>query len=271
MTAFIETATARRREDVRMMMEKAPLEAVRREALKARERRSLAACLLRCGPGKKPGIIAEVKKASPSAGVIVEKYDPVSITRLYEKAGAIALSVVTEPHFFMGSDSHLADVRKSSDLPILRKDFICEEYQLYESVALGADVVLLIAAALDFHLMRDLYVVALALGLDVIVEVHTEEELEMVLPLSRAIIGVNNRNLRTLKVDLAVSRSLAPVIPPERIAISESGVKKRADMEELEELGYRGFLIGESLLRSSNPSILLGSMLAPHQAPHRPK
>ena len=271
MSDFMAEATNRRREDVRLMQEKVPLETMRREASKARERRSLADCLMRCGPGKKPGIIAEVKKASPSAGVIVAKYDPVSIVKMYEKGGAIALSVVTEPHFFMGSDSHLADVRKASKLPVLRKDFVCDIYQLYESVALGADVVLLIAAALDFHLLRELYVVALAIGLEVIVEVHTEDELEMVLPLAKSIIGVNNRNLRTLKVDLAVSRALAKMIPPGRIAISESGIKTRSDIEEMESLGYRGFLIGESLLRSSNPTILLGQMLAPHQAPHRQK
>lgn len=269
MSDFLDKATKQRREDVWRLLERVSLETMQRAASEVSEHRSLMDRLQSQGPGQKPAIIAEMKKASPSAGVIVEKYDPVAIARQYEQGGAIALSVVTEPHFFMGSNSHLENVRKSTKLPILRKDFICEIYQLYESAVLGVDVVLLIAAALDFHVLRDLYVVALAIGLEVIVEVHTQEELEMVLPLAKTIIGVNNRDLRTLKIDLSVSRELASMLPRDRLAISESGIRTRRDIEEMEALGYRGFLIGESLLRSSNPAILLRNMLAPPRPPTR--
>lgn len=271
MSDFLDKAMEQRREDVQRQMKRVPMETMQRAASQVLEHRSLMDCLRRKGPGRKPVIIAEMKKASPSAGVIVEKYDPVSIAKQYEQGGAMALSVVTEPHFFLGSNSHLEDVRKNTKLPILRKDFICEIYQLYESAVLGVDVVLLIAAALDFHVLRDLYVVALAIGLEVIVEVHTQEELEMVMPLAKTIIGVNNRDLHTLKTDLTVSRELAPLMPQDRASISESGIRTRRDIEELEALGYRGFLIGETLMRSSNPAIMLNNMLAPARPPTRLK
>jgi indole-3-glycerol phosphate synthase len=264
---FLRHVTRQRREDAEMLAAKRSLESLQREAALPLERRSLADRLRRAAGF--PAVLAEVKRASPSAGILRELYDPALIARQYQQAGAAAISVLTEPHYFLGNSRHLLDVREAVSLPILRKDFISTLYQVYESAALGADAVLLIAAALDFGTLRELYVVAMAIGLEVVVEVHTREELEIVLPLARTIIGVNNRNLKTLRTDLQVSRDLAPLIPRDRLAISESGIRTRDDILELQALGYAGFLVGESLLRSHHPGLALSGLIGPrrHGAP----
>ena len=206
-------------------------------------------------------IIAEVKKASPSAGILRQDYDPAGIASGYEKAGAVGISVLTEPVHFLGSEADLRAVRDAVTLPVLRKDFICDPYQVWEAAAWGADVVLLIAAALERQEMLLLYREAIALGLDVLAEVHDAQELESVLSLESAIIGVNSRNLKTLETDLGIARSLAGRIPPDRVRIAESGIKTRADIEELTQHGYQGFLIGESLLRDISPESALRDLL----------
>lgn len=240
---------AERREAVavaRAMVSEASLEtaAARREhhSLKAR---------LRAGGGT--GIIAEMKKASPSAGVLRPDYDPAAIAQAYTRNGAIGLSVLTEPLHFLGDESHLRAVRAVTPLPLLRKDFMCDPYQVTEAAAWGADVVLLIAAALPDALMHALYQRALALGLEVLAEVHTEAELQRVLPLAEAIIGVNSRDLKTLKTDLAVAHRLAASMPADRLSIAESGLSRREEILALETAGYDGFLIGESLVRQGDP------------------
>ena len=206
-------------------------------------------------------IIAEVKKASPSAGVLRPDYAPAEIAAGYAEAGAVGISVLTEPNHFMGSGADLRGVRAVVDLPVLRKDFMCDAYQILEAAAWGADMVLLIAAALDRQEMLLLYREAIGLGLEVLAEVHDREELERVLPLEEAIIGVNSRNLKTLETDLDTARSLAAAIPSERICIAESGIKRHADIVDLQQYGYRGFLVGESLLRQSDPSAALRALL----------
>ena len=206
-------------------------------------------------------IIAEVKKASPSAGLLRSDYHPAVIAAGYADAGAVGISVLTEPIHFQGSEEDLRAVRAVVNLPVLRKDFICDPYQILEAAAWGADVVLLIAAALNRQQMLLLYREALALGLEVLAEVHDEDELMRVLPLEQAIIGVNNRNLKTLETSLDVARSLACQIPADRLCIAESGVKTRAEIEDLEQYGYRGFLIGESLLRETSPADGLRQLL----------
>jgi indole-3-glycerol phosphate synthase len=211
--------------------------------------------------GQGTHVIAEIKKASPSAGLLRPDYQPAAIARVYEAAGAVAISVLTEPRHFQGSDQHLRDVRAAVKLPVLRKDFVCDPYQIHEAAALGADVVLLIVAALDVRRLKTLYDVAVGYGLDVLVESHTADELRRALELEKAIIGVNSRNLKTLKTDLAVARELATLIPRDRLAIAESGIKTRADIEELERLGYRGFLIGESLLSAGDPATKLAGLV----------
>lgn len=208
-------------------------------------------------------IIAEVKKASPSAGCLCEDYHPSRIAAEYERAGAAAISVLTEPRHFLGSDDALRSVRRAVTLPILRKDFISDPYQIYESAVLGADLVLLIVAALDQESLQKLYATATEIGLDVIVEVHTREELKRAVPLDKAILGVNNRDLTTLKTDLSVARRLAPFLPKDRLCIAESGIRTRGDIEALHALGYEGFLIGESLMKSSDVGKQLRSFFPP--------
>lgn len=208
-----------------------------------------------------PRIVAEVKKASPSAGLLRESYAPARIAAAYARAGAVGISVLTEPNHFLGSEADLRAVRKAVDLPILRKDFICDSYQLAEAAAWGADVILLIAAALDWRQCEFLFAESRELGLEVIVEVHTREELELALVCGDAIIGVNSRNLKTLKTDLATARELIDAVPDDRLCIAESGIRTRDDVLCLQAAGYDGFLIGETLLRRRSPGMALREMI----------
>jgi indole-3-glycerol phosphate synthase len=202
-----------------------------------------------------------MKKASPSAGLLQAAYRPVEIARRYRDAGAAAISVLTEPRHFKGSGSDLREVRRVVELPILRKDFMCDPYQVYEAAAWGADVILLIVAALERSVLEGLYREALACGLDVLVEAHTEAELDVGLGLEQAVIGVNSRDLKTLRTDLAVARGLAARIPAGRLAVAESGIRSYADVEMLAEAGYRGFLVGEALMRGGAPEAKLAQLL----------
>ena len=221
------------------------LESELMDLAEARPHQSLAE-QLRGNKGK--CVVAEVKKASPSAGVIRENFNPAEIAKSYEEHGAAGISVLTEPNHFLGSHEHLAAVRAVTDLPILRKDFIVDPYQVTETAAWGADVILLIVAMLEGGLIEDLYAQAVELGLDVLVESHNARELEFALSLPKAIIGVNNRDLKTLKTTLEPSRKLAKMIPEKRVSIAESGISSQEEISELAALGYNGFLIGESLL-----------------------
>jgi len=221
------------------------------ETLAARRVHHSLKARLRAGGGT--CIIAEMKKASPSAGLLLPDYNPAAIARAYTRHGAVGLSVLTEPLHFLGDESHLRAVRAVTELPVLRKDFMCDPYQITEAAAWGADVVLLIAAALPDALMLALYQRALALGLEVLAEVHTEAELQRVLPLGEAVIGVNSRDLKTLKTDLAVAHRLAASIPTDRLSIAESGISRREQILDLEAAGYDGFLIGEALVRQDDP------------------
>jgi indole-3-glycerol phosphate synthase len=207
-------------------------------------------------------VIAECKRRSPSRGVLRRDYDPVAIARSYERAGAAALSVLTEPTFFDGAIEHLAAVRETVRIPLLRKDFIVEQYQLLETIAAGADAVLLIVAALDDRDLSRLHSRAQALGLAALVEVHDTEELDRAIAAGARIIGVNNRNLRTLAVDVRASETIAERIPAGVIAVSESGLKTVADLERMRSLGYHAFLIGERFMASPDPGAVLAEMLA---------
>jgi indole-3-glycerol phosphate synthase len=198
-------------------------------------------------------IIAECKRRSPSRGVLRAAYDPVAIARAYEAAGAVALSVLTEPTFFDGTLEHLAAVRAGVSLPLLRKDFVLDRYQLLEARANGADAILLIVAALADAELRCLHRQARELGLAALVEVHDAAEVDRALEAGAEIIGVNNRNLRTLAVDIAASEHAAARIPPHVIAVSESGLKSHEDLARMRTLGYRAFLIGERLMIAPDP------------------
>jgi indole-3-glycerol phosphate synthase len=206
-------------------------------------------------------VIAECKRRSPSRGVLRPAYDPVAIATAYERAGAAALSVLTEPTFFDGALEHLAAVREAVSLPLLRKDFIVESYQLLEARANGADAVLLIVAALDDATVTRLHREARAHGLAVLVEVHDANEVERALAAGAEIIGVNNRNLRTLEVNIDASQSAAARIPSHVIAVSESGLKTVDDLTRMRALGYRAFLIGERFMTAPDPGAALAEML----------
>jgi indole-3-glycerol phosphate synthase len=208
-----------------------------------------------------PRIIAECKRRSPSRGVLRRDYDPAEIALGYEKAGAAAISVLTEPTFFDGALEHLQTVRNAVGVPVLRKDFVVSEYQLLEARAAGADAVLLIVAALDAQALASLHARASALGLDVLVEVHTADELSVAIDAGARIVGVNNRNLRTLEVDITASEALAARMPGEIVSVSESGLKTPADLIRLHQLGYDAFLIGERFMTEEDPGAALKTLL----------
>lgn len=194
-------------------------------------------------------LIAEIKKASPSAGLIRPNFDPAALGRAYAAAGAACLSVLTEEDHFQGQDAYMQTARDASGLPVLRKDFMLEIWQVAEARVLGADCILLIMACLDDALARDMEAYAHAIGLDVLVEVHDEAEFERALNLTSPLIGVNNRNLKTLQIDLGTTERLAKLLPPGRVLVAESGLKTPADLARMAKAGARRFLIGESLMR----------------------
>ena len=197
-------------------------------------------------------LIAEVKKASPSKGVIREDFDPVRIAGTYEEAGASCLSILTEQKFFQGKLEYLGAVRKSVGLPLLRKDFIIDEYQIVEARAAGADAILLIAACLEREQMVDYIGVASGLGLDVLVESHTYKELDKSLRAGASLIGINNRDLKTFAVNLQTTLDLLKDIPEDRTIVSESGIRSRADVQKLQDAGVDAILVGESLMREQD-------------------
>ncbi len=252
-----EIVEARRR-DVAEARARVPLEAVRESAARRTERRDFANAI--SGPAL--SVIAEIKKASPSRGLIRPEFRPKEIAQAYESAGAAAISVLTEGRYFQGSLSHLADARESSRLPVLRKDFILDEYQVYESVAEGADALLLIVAALEDDELKKFIALSRDLKIAALVEVHTNEELERAISADAAIIGVNNRNLKTLSVDLETSFRLRERIPSGRIAVSESGIKTSEDLRRLANGGFNAALIGEHLLLAEDPGRELAALLA---------
>ena len=206
-------------------------------------------------------IIAEIKRASPSAGLLRPELSPGALAQNYQEAGAAAISVLTEKNYFQGSLADLAAVRKSAQIPILQKDFILIPYQVYEARACGADAILLIVALHNRQTLQELFSLALSLKLSALVEIHSEPELEDALSIGAVIIGINNRNLATLKTDLDVSRRILPLIPKEKITVVESGLKTKTEIQELSRLGASAFLVGESLLRQDNPADALASLL----------
>jgi len=237
-----------------------------RESMRELERRAAAVSAPRGFKGAlsrtgRLNVIAECKRRSPSKGVLKADYDPALIARSYERAGAAAISVLTEPAFFDGHLDHLTAVRQAVEVPILRKDFIIDRYQILEARAAGADAILLIVAALTPSMLKDLHRHAVDAELDVLVEIHDLRELTAALDAGASLVGVNNRNLRTLAVDIDVSRQAIELIPDEVIAVAESGLKTADELRNLKRLAYDAFLIGERLMSSEDPGQALGELL----------
>lgn len=258
-------ARRRRLDEARSRVPLAQLE----QAAEARqERRDFAAALAPLAKpgagrtsGRDPAIIAELKKSSPSAGLLKRDYPPREIARSYERAGAAALSVLTEEQFFLGSLDHLEEARDAVRLPVLRKDFILDAYQVYESVAAGADALLLIVASLDDRRLRGLIELCGRQRIAALVEVHTGEELDRAIGAGARLVGVNNRNLKTMEVSLETSFRLRERIPSGLPAVSESGIRTAADLERLAEAGFDAALIGERLMAAEDPGKELAALL----------
>jgi indole-3-glycerol phosphate synthase len=254
---FLKKIIAARKRRVEEVKASVPLETLRPAAEVRAGQRDFAGALTRGGFG----VIAELKRASPSRGLICAEYRPREIAESYERAGAAALSVLTEEEFFLGSLDDLKSVREAVGLPVLRKDFIVDDYQVYESAACGADALLLIVAALDDIDLRRLLEISGQLKIAPLVEVHTEPELERALAAGARIIGINNRDLNTLEVSLETSFRLRKKIPPSCLAISESGIKAGPDLERLAGAGFNAVLIGEHLMSSGAPGSALEKLL----------
>jgi len=237
-----------------------PFAALDSEARAMPAPRGFAAAIRSRIDGGQPAVIAEIKRASPSKGVLREQFEPASIAASYERAGATCLSVLTDRPFFQGAPEYLVDARAACSLPVLRKEFIIDEYQVAQSRALGADAVLLIVAALDDARLLALEACARDYGMDVLVEIHDSAELERALKLATPLIGINNRNLRTFNVSLHTTIEMLPRIPAERIVVTESGILAQRDVAQMRRHGVATFLVGEAFMRAPDPGAALKAL-----------
>jgi len=250
---ILDKIAEHKRREVAQAKERRPIDSLQRGVgeLEDLPRGFLRALRAAAGSGW-TAMIAEVKKGSPSQGVIREDFDPLTIAEIYQENGATCLSVLTDERFFMGHLQYLGQIREVVNLPLLRKDFICDPYQIYEARVAGADAILLIAAMLDAGQLAEYNALAEELQLDVLMEVHDETELQMVLDTGCELIGINNRDLQTFTTDLATTERLLPWIPDDHFVVTESGIACRADVVRLQQAGARGFLVGESLMREDD-------------------
>jgi indole-3-glycerol phosphate synthase len=251
MTTILDAIAAYKREEIAAAKSKAPLAAVEDAARQAPPIRPFGATIMACADEGRFALIAEIKKASPSKGLIREDFDPATLALGYAAGGAACLSVLTDGPSFQGDADHLIEAREVCALPVLRKDFMLDPYQIPQSRALGADCILIIMAAVDDFCAMELAGAANGWGMDVLAEVHSEEELERALSLPTSLIGINNRDLKTFETTLAVTERLMPMVPPGRLAVSESGIFTHADILRLASAGAHAFLVGESLMRQA--------------------
>jgi len=266
MSDTLARITADKRRLVESRKAARPSSEIEAAARKASPPRGFADRLTRTVAAGRYGLIAEIKKASPSKGLIRADFDAVALAKAYRDGGASCLSVLTDEPYFQGKDEYLQAARAAVDLPVLRKDFMVDPYQIAESRALGADCVLLIMAALSDEMAMELHAAACGLDMDLLVEVHDEAELERALALPARLIGINNRNLKTLAVDLAVTERLAPQVPKDRLLVAESGLGGPADLARLHRAGAAIFLIGESLMREADVAAATRRLLEPPPA-----
>jgi indole-3-glycerol phosphate synthase len=262
MSDILQRIVAVKRDEVAQARRRCGLAELQAQASAASPARGFAAALRARVEAGSPAVIAEVKKASPSKGVLREHFVPADIARSYESGGAACLSVLTDERFFQGCAAYLQQARESCSLPVLRKDFLIDPYQVVEARAMGADCVLLIAACLDDGLMSELEACATEQGLDVLVEVHDGEELERALRLRTPLIGVNNRNLRTFEVSLDTTIGLLPRVPGDRLLVTESGILARADVQRMRSADVHAFLVGEAFMRAPDPGQTLRDLFA---------
>jgi indole-3-glycerol phosphate synthase len=254
--SVLERIVEAKRAELAAARERAPLEMVKTKARSASPVRNFVAALR----AKRPAVIAEIKKASPSKGVLREDFIPADIAQSYAEHGAACLSVLTDRQFFQGQPDYLKQARASCELPVLRKDFMVDPYQVYESRAMGADAILLIAACLDDGRMAELEAIARSLDMAVLVEVHDGRELQRALKLKTPLIGINNRDLRTFAVSLDTTLALVKEVPAERLLVTESGILKREDVQKMRAAGVHAFLVGEAFMRAREPGEALAEL-----------
>jgi indole-3-glycerol phosphate synthase len=259
---ILDRIVAVKRDEVAAGRARADLAAMRRRAEAQPAPRDFVAALRARIDAGNAAVIAEIKKASPSKGVLRADFRPAEIAASYARHGAAALSVLTDAPFFQGAPEYLTAARAATALPALRKDFIVDAWQVYESRALGADAILLIAAALGDGEMREFEALALSLGMAVLVEVHDESELDRALALRTPLVGINNRNLRTFEVTLETTLALLPRIPADRLVVTESGILASADVRRMRAAGVGAFLVGEAFMRAEDPGLALAGLLA---------
>ena len=262
MSDILQRIVAVKRDEIARSREQRSLADVRSAATARRDVRGFEASLRTRVARGQAAVIAEVKKASPSKGVLREDFDPANIAASYERHGAAALSVLTDAQFFQGAPAFLEQARAACDLPVLRKDFMIDAYQVVEARAMGADCILLIVACLDDGLLAELEACAFELGMDVLVEVHDAPELDRALRLKTRLIGINNRNLRSFEVSLDTTLELQSRVPPDRLLITESGIRGRGDVQRMRDAGVHAFLVGEAFMRAADPGAALAELFA---------
>jgi indole-3-glycerol phosphate synthase len=260
MSDILDTIVAVKRDEISLARRRRDLASLRRDAETLGGQRDFIGALRRAIAAGNAGVIAEIKKASPSKGVLREHFVPAEIAASYEQHGAAALSVLTDAQFFQGSAAFLEQARGACALPVLRKDFIVDAYQVFEARAMGADCILLIAACLDDAQMADLEAQAHALGMAVLVEVHDGTELDRALRLKTPLVGINNRNLRSFEVTLQTTLDLLKHVPADRLLVAESGILARADVQRMRDAKVHAFLVGEVFMRADDPGAALGAL-----------